>query len=113
MTETYNAVLEDGTVPEKWKRSRTEMIPKTKKPRAKEHRPIALTNVGFKLFMGLVKDKQVQHLDRNGMINHYQVGFTGGRRLKENLFIVRYCIKETFRLGRKLVVVSIDYTSIV
>ena len=51
LTEAYNAVLEDGTVLEKWKRSRRIMIPKTKKPTAKEHRPIALTNVGYKLFM--------------------------------------------------------------
>ena len=69
MTEAYNAVLEDGTVPEKWKRPRTVMIKGTKKSTAKEYRPIALTNVGFKLFMGLVKDKLVQHLDINGMIS--------------------------------------------
>ena len=81
LAEAYNAVLEDGTVPEKWKRSKTVMIPKTKKPTAKEHRPIALTNVGYKLFMGLVKDEPVQHLDRNGMISDYQAGFTMGRRL--------------------------------
>ena len=107
LTKANNAVLEDGTVPEKWKRSRTVMIPKTRKPTAKEHRPIALTNVGYKLFMRLVKDKLVQHLDRNGMISDYQAGFTGGRRLEENLFIVRYCIED--RLGRELVVVSIDF----
>ena len=83
LTEAYNAVLEDGTVTEKWKRSRTVMISKTKKPTAKEHRPIALTNVGYKLFMGLVKDKLVQHLDRNRMISDYQAGFTGARRLEE------------------------------
>ena len=53
------------------------MIRKTKKPRSKEHQPIALMNVGFKLSMGLVKDKLVQHLDRNGMISDYQAGFTG------------------------------------
>ena len=56
LTQAYDAVLEDGTVTEKWKRSRMVMIPKTKKPRAKEHRPIALVNAGYKLFMGLVKD---------------------------------------------------------
>ena len=28
-----------------------------------------------------------------------QAGFTGGRMLEENMFIVRYCIEETFRLG--------------
>ena len=46
LTEAYNAVLEDGTLSEEWKRSRMIMIPKIKKARAKEHQPIALTNVG-------------------------------------------------------------------
>ena len=85
------------------------MIPKKKKPVAREHRPIALTNVGYKLFMGVIKNKIAQHLDRNGLISDHQVGFTGGRRLEENLFIVRYCIEETYRLARELVVVAIDF----
>ena len=81
--------MEDGIVPRGWKKSRTVKIPKTNKPRAREHRPIALTNVGYKLFMGLMKNKLVEHIDRNGLISDYQAGFTGGRRLEENLFIVR------------------------
>lgn len=32
-----------------------------------------------------------------------------GRWLKENLFIVKYCIEETCRLARELVVVAIDF----
>ena len=59
--------------------------------------------------MGLIKNKLVEHLDRNGLISDYQARFTGGRRLEENLFIARYCIEETYRLGRKLVVVAIDF----
>ena len=81
------------------------MILKTGKPTAKDHRPIALINVGYKIFMGLVKSKLVEHLERIRLISDYQAGFTGGRRLEENLFIVRYCFDETFRLGRRLVVV--------
>ena len=54
LTHVYNAVLNDGTA-QGWKGSKTVMIPKTKRPIAKEHRPIALTNVGYKLFMGLGK----------------------------------------------------------
>ena len=42
-------------------------------------------------------------------ISDYQAGFTGGRRLEENLFIVRYCIEETYSLGKRLVVVAIDF----
>ena len=101
LTQAYNAVLNEGIVPEGWKLSKTVMISKTGKLTAKEHRPIALTNVGYKIFMGLVKSKLV---GRNRLISDYQAGFTGGRRLEENLFIVRYCIEETFRLGKRLIV---------
>ena len=59
--------------------------------------------------MGLVNSKVVEHLERNRLIRDYQAVFTGGRRLEENLFIVRYCIEETFRLGKRLIVVAIDF----
>ena len=85
------------------------MSPKKKKPVAREHKPIALTNVGYKLFMGIVKSKIVEHFDRNGLISDFQAGFTGGMRLKKNLFLVRYCIEEMYRRGRELVVVAIDF----
>ena len=77
LTQAYNAVLNEGTVPEGWKESKTVMIPKTGKSTAKEHRPIALTNIRYKIFMGLVKSKLVEHLERNRLISDYQVGFTG------------------------------------
>ena len=41
---------------------RTIMVPKMKNPEPKDHRPIALTNVGYKIFMSLVKDKQVDYI---------------------------------------------------
>ena len=57
-----NKVIEEGIVPEGWKISKTVMIPKTKKPEPKDHSPIALTNVGYKIFMSRVKDKIVEHI---------------------------------------------------
>ena len=88
LTQVYNAVLTEGTVPKGWKKSKTVMIPKMGKPTAKDHsnhRPIALTIVGYKIFMGLVKSKLVEHLERNRLISDYQAGFTGCRWLEENL----------------------------
>ena len=85
------------------------MLSKTGKPIAKEHRPIALTNVGCKIFTELVKYKLLEHLERCGLISDYQAGFTWSRRLEKNLFIVRYCIEETYRLGKLLVVVAIGF----
>ena len=95
LRQAYNGVIDSGVVAEGWRTSRTVMIPKKKKPVTREHRPIGLTNESYKLLTGVVKNRIVQNLDRNGLISDYQAGFTGGRRLEENLFIVRYCIEET------------------
>ena len=68
---------------ETWKGSKTLMIPTTGKPIANLQRniprPNALTNVGYKIFMGLVKSKLIKHLERNGVISDYQLGFALGQ----------------------------------
>ena len=90
--------------------SRTVMIPKAKKPEAREHRPIALTNVGYKIFMGLIKDKIVEYLRRRSdQENEYQSGFTGGRRLEENLFMLHYCVETSYKRREQLIVIAIDF----
>ena len=53
--------------------------------------------------------RTVEHLDRNGFISDFKSGFTGGMRLEENLFIVRYCIEKMYRRRRELVLVGIDF----
>ena len=62
ITMAMNKVMEVGIVPEGWEISKTVMISKTRKPKPKDHRPVALTNVGYKIFMSLVKDKIVEHI---------------------------------------------------
>ena len=85
------------------------MIPKTKSPEPKDHRPIALTNVGYKIFLSLVKDKIVEHIRQAEEQRKFQSGFTRGRRLEDNLFILRYCIEESYRRGKPLFVMAIDF----
>ena len=56
--------MEIGKAPESWKRSKTVMIPKKKKPKAKDFRPIALTNVEYTFFILLgIKEKIVTQSD--------------------------------------------------
>ena len=38
----------------------------------------------------------------------FQSGFNGGRRLEDNLFILRYCIKGSYKRGKPLFVMAID-----
>ena len=79
ITKAMNLMMENGRVPAEWKKSRTVMIPKAKKPETRGHRPIALTFVVHKIFMGLNKNKIVEHLGGSEQENEYQSGITGGR----------------------------------
>ena len=87
-----NKVMEEGNVIKVWKISGTVMVPKRKKHEPKDHIHIALTNVRYKIFMSLVKGKIVEHIRQVEQESEFQFGFTGGRRLRNNLFILRYGI---------------------
>ena len=76
-----NRVMEEGNVLKGWKTSRTIMVPKTKKPEPRDHRPISLTNVRYQIFMSLVKFKIVNHIKYVEQESEFQSGFTIGRRL--------------------------------
>ena len=47
MTQAYNAVLTEGTVPKGWKESKTVMIPKTGKPTANQSINFYFANEGI------------------------------------------------------------------
>lgn len=66
------------------------MIPKVTKPKVHELRP--LTNHGYKLMMGVIRLCLDDHIKRNELEKDVQGGFTEGARIKNNLFILRYCI---------------------
>ena len=96
MVEVYNRVLEDGVIGDGWGISRTCMIPKVNKPEAKQHRPIALTNVGYKVFMGMVKEKISGRFMSDERVEDLQSGFTDGRWMEENLFALGVCVNECY-----------------
>ena len=93
----FNEVLETGIVVDGWKQSKTCMIPKVRKPGEGDHRPIALTNAGYKLFMGVLKDQMVGQVMMDGRIGYMQAGFTEGRRMTENIFLLGLCVEEKYR----------------
>ena len=95
--------------PENWKSSKTIMIPKCNKPTAKDHRPIALLNVGYKVFMAAVKKKIIEHMEANDQGEELQAGFSEGRRIEENLFLLKYCIDRSYIEKTLLVVVAVDF----
>ena len=58
--------IDKAEKPNEWKMSKTKMIPKNSKPTPKDLRPIALTNISYKVFMKIVGEKIEEHITLNG-----------------------------------------------
>ena len=57
MLRCLNRVTIEDEAPSRWKTSRTKMIKKTRRPTVYDYRPIALLDVGYKLYMGFIKKR--------------------------------------------------------
>ena len=109
LARCYNTIIETGEKPSGWELSHTKMISKNKKPTVGELRPIALLDTLYKTFMGTIREKIEKHLSKNDMWNELQAGFSKGRRIADNLFILKHCVERTYVLKRSLIVISVDF----
>ncbi|CAL4152117.1 unnamed protein product, partial [Meganyctiphanes norvegica] len=82
MLDCLNGVIEAEEVPESWTKSRTKMIKKIGKPTWRDFRPIALTNVSYKIFMTHIREQIERHLRINNLVRENQIGFTEGGRIE-------------------------------
>ena len=111
LTWTLNKITrQEEMSPKSWALSKTVMVPKKKKPTIGDLRPIALTNATYKLSMGILKTKVEHHIRQIQQESEVQAGFTKNRRLADNLYILDYCIKESFKMKKPLYVIAIDFS---
>ena len=95
MLKCFNKVLEGEETPESWNLSRTKMIKKERKPTVRDFRPIAITNISYKIFMSYIREKIEEHLRINNLIKENQIGFTGGGRIEYNHMMLQYIVEKT------------------
>ena len=81
-----------------------------KKPTAKQMRPIALTDVSYKLFMTILGAKIDRYILENNKNMETPAGFTTGSMIEDNLFLLQYCIEGYYKLKRPLIVTCLDYS---
>ena len=82
-------VLEEKQEPTEWKKSKTIMIPKNNRPTETELRPIAMTDVSYKILMSLIGREIENHIVENKIDKFEQAGFTKGGNILDNLFIFK------------------------
>ena len=73
-------------------------------------RPIAMTDISYKVYMSLLKNEIEQHLERNGQNLETQAGFTRGARVEDNVAIQRYIKLEAQRKRNKLIITGVDFS---
>ena len=82
------------------------MIPKkkfkeqTNRNRTESLRPIAMTDVSYKILMSLIGREIEKHVAENKIQKFEQAGFTKDGNILDNLFILRECVEETYRKKR-------------
>ena len=86
---------------EDWLLSRTTMIPKTKKPKIMEHRPIAVTVNSSKIVCSILRKKIEEFLKDKGIIYDNQFGFTEGGRVEHCMFILDYVTNMSYEKDKK------------
>ena len=109
MVKGYNKVINEGKIPIKWLNSRTKLIKKCNKPKAKDHRPIAVTNIDYKILMSFLKKKIENHLQINGLDIDNQIGFRDGGRTEFNHFILQYMVERAHIREEEMYVIAIDF----
>ena len=109
LTECYKNIIEEENPPQEWKQSTTVMIPKNRKPTVDQLRPLALTNVSYKIFMSLIKDSLEKHIISNDMTKENQSGFTKGGRVQDNLFILKEMIEDGFLKKIPIIIIALDF----
>ena len=109
MTECFSNEMTNKDKPGGWRSSRTILIPKIKKPTEKDLRPIAVTDVSYKLYMTNVKREFENHLIRNNLVKDNQIGFTQGGRLEYSHFIIQFLVEKAYINKNSLILISIDF----
>merc|ERR1711874_788704 len=89
MLKCCNNVLKEK-VQEDWLQSNTTMIPKNKKPRILDHRPIAVTVNSSKLICSILREKIEERLRECNIIFENQYGFTKGGTIEHCLITLDY-----------------------
>ena len=109
LTKCYQVELNKIEKPTKWKTSKTKLLKKKKKPTVRDLRPLALTDMSYKIFMSIIKEEIEQHLKNIKEDNEVQAGFKKGGRIEDNLLTLRYCVKDAYKNRRQLIVTAIDF----
>ena len=82
----FNRTIEQGIVPRDWRIANvTPIFKKGRKDEAANYRPVSLTSVVCKILESIIRDRIIDHIDRNKPLKLSQHGFMKNRSCLTNL----------------------------
>ncbi|MEW8545715.1 MAG: reverse transcriptase family protein, partial [Candidatus Thiodiazotropha sp.] len=85
----FNKSFESGLLPDEWKKGQiTALFKKGDKKEPANYRPVSLTSVVCKIFEKLIRQRIIEHMNRNNLFSNKQFGFIGGRSTSLQLLTV-------------------------
>ena len=110
ITILFRKTLASGKIPDEWKKANVSPIfKKGKKSAPNNYRPVSLTCILCKLMEKLIREKIVDHLERNDLISNKQHGFFSGRSCVTQLIDVLDLWTKTLDEGGSIDAIYMDY----
>ena len=107
----FSKSLAKSEIPLDWKRANVVPIHKKgDKSVAGNYRPVSLTSLVCKVLESIIKDKIVDFLSENELINDTQHGFRKGRSCLTNLLEFLNVASDSFDQGKQLDVAYLDFS---
>jgi len=107
----FSKSLSETEIPLDWKRANVVPIHKKgDKSKEENYRPVSLTSLVCKVLESIIKDKIVEFLEQNELINDTQHGFRKGRSCLTNLLDFLDVVTESFDQGNQLDVSFLDFS---
>ena len=111
LEKIFSSTLNDGVVPEEWKKANiTPIYKKGSRSRPENYRPISLTNVACKIFESLLKHRIVEYLTDNRILLDTQHGFRSGRSCLTNLLEFFEKVTSEVDNGKPIDMVYFDFS---
>jgi len=84
--DIFNDSIKSGVIPRDWRDAIvTPLFKKGSRSDTSNYRPVSLTCIICKVLERIVKERMVEHLNKNRLINNSQHDFTKGRSCLTNL----------------------------
>ena len=107
----FNLIFDSGCFPMEWTKS--FLVPIHKKgdnTDVNNYRGIAIGSCLSKLFLTIINNRIVNHLEENNLLDDAQFGFRKGRSTVDNIYILNTLINKHKSLNRKLFVCFVDFS---